>query len=41
MNFYELWDELENLLGCEVDLVRRKLLREELREDILKEIVEI
>lgn len=41
LEFYELWDELENLLGCEVDLVRRKLLREELREDILKEIVEI
>ncbi|HCZ06310.1 MAG TPA: nucleotidyltransferase [Thermotogae bacterium] len=38
LKFYELWDELENLLGCEVDLVRRKLLREELREDILRRL---
>ncbi len=41
LKFFELWDELEKLLGCEVDLVRAKLLREEIRDDILKEVVEI
>ncbi|WP_353684852.1 nucleotidyltransferase family protein [Thermodesulfovibrio sp. 3907-1M] len=39
--FFELWDELEELLGCKVDLVRRSLLREEIKEDVLKEVVEI
>lgn len=39
--FFELWDKLEKLLGCEVDLVRSKLLREEIRNDILKEVIEI
>lgn len=41
LKFFELWDELEKLLGCEVDLVRAKLLREEIRNNILKEVVEI
>jgi len=41
LKFFELWDELEKLLGCEVELVRAKLLREEIREDILKEAVRI
>jgi predicted nucleotidyltransferase len=41
LKFFELWDNLENLLGCKVDLVRRKLLREEIKEDILSEVVEI
>ncbi len=41
LKFFELWDELEKLLECEVDLVRAKLLREEIRNDILKEVVEI
>ena len=41
LKYFELWDELEKLLGCEVDLVRVKLLSEEIREDILKEAVEI
>lgn len=41
LKFFELWDELEILLGCEVDLVRAKLLREEIRDEILKEVVEI
>jgi hypothetical protein len=41
LRFFEAWDEFEKLLGCKVDLVRKKLLREELKEDILKEIVEI
>lgn len=39
LKFFELWDELEKLLGCEVDLVRKKLLREEIREEVLKEVV--
>lgn len=39
--FFELWDELEKLLGCKVDLVRRSLIREEIKEDILQEVVEI
>uniref|UniRef100_A0A832I9V7 Nucleotidyltransferase n=1 Tax=Pseudothermotoga hypogea TaxID=57487 RepID=A0A832I9V7_9THEM len=38
LKFFELWDELEKLLGCEVDLVREKLLREEIKSDILKEV---
>jgi len=38
LKFFELWDELEKMLGCEVDLVREKLIREEIRHDILKEV---
>ncbi len=41
LKFFELWDELEKLLGCEVDLVRAKLLRDEIKDDILKEVIEI
>jgi hypothetical protein len=41
LKFFELWDELEKLLGCEVDLVRAKLLREEIRDEILKEVIEV
>lgn len=37
--FFELWGYLEKLLGCEVDLVREKLLREEIKEDVLKEVI--
>lgn len=40
-NFYQLWDELEKLLGCEVDLVRASLLREEIKDEILKEKVDV
>lgn len=32
LKFFELWDELENLLGCQVELVRDKLLREDIRD---------
>ncbi|MGB9856453.1 MAG: nucleotidyltransferase family protein, partial [Caldisericum exile] len=39
LKFFELWDHLEKLLGCEVDLVRQKILREEIRDDVLKEVV--
>jgi len=38
LKFFELWDELEKILGCEVDLVREKLLREEIKSDILREL---
>jgi predicted nucleotidyltransferase len=41
LKFYELWDYIEKLLGCEVDLVRAKLLREEIKNEILKELVRI
>lgn len=41
LEFFELWNELEKLLGCEVDLVREKLVRDELREEILKGVVRI
>lgn len=41
LKFFELFDELEKLLGCKVDLLRRKLLREEIKDDILKEVIEI
>ncbi|MGB9833153.1 MAG: nucleotidyltransferase family protein [Caldisericum exile] len=39
LKFFELWDYIENLLGCEVDLVRQKILREEIRDDVLKAVV--
>ena len=38
LKFFELWDELEKILDCEVDLVREKLLREEIKSDILREL---
>ncbi len=41
LKFFELWDELEDLLGCKVDLVREKLLREEIKENILKDVVQV
>uniref|UniRef100_A0A7C4TG83 Nucleotidyltransferase n=1 Tax=candidate division WOR-3 bacterium TaxID=2052148 RepID=A0A7C4TG83_UNCW3 len=41
LKFFELWENLENLLGCKVDLVRLKLLREEIKDDLLKEVVQI
>lgn len=40
-NFFKLWDELEEKLQRKVDLVTLKSLREEIKEDILKEIVKI
>ncbi|MCL5987073.1 MAG: nucleotidyltransferase family protein [Actinobacteria bacterium] len=39
--FLELERYLEEVLGRKVDLVRREALREELREIILKEVVNI
>lgn len=41
LKFFELWEELEKLLGCEVDLVREKLLREEIKSEILREVIRI
>jgi len=41
LKFFELWEELEKLLGCEVDLVREKLLREEIKSEILEEVIRI
>ncbi|MDL1970969.1 MAG: nucleotidyltransferase family protein [Candidatus Desulfofervidaceae bacterium] len=41
LKFFELWEKLEKLLGCEVDLVREKLLREEIKSEILGEVVRI
>jgi len=41
LKFFELWEELDKLLGCEVDLVREKLLREEIKSEILEEVVRI
>ncbi len=41
LKFFELWEELEKLLGCEVDLVREKLLREEIKDEILREVIRI
>jgi len=41
LGFFELWDNLEKLLGCEVDIVRVKLLRKEIKEEVLKEMVRI
>jgi len=35
------WNNLEKLLGCGIDLVRAKLLRDEIKEDILKEVIKI
>jgi len=41
LKFFELWDELENLLGCKIDFVREGLIREEIKEDILKEVIKL
>ncbi len=41
LKYFELWDHLEKLLGCEVDFVRMKLLREEIKDGILKEVVSV
>lgn len=41
LEFFELWDNLEKLLGCDVDLVRQKLIRDEIKEEILKEVIRI
>ncbi len=38
-DFYGLEDHLENLLGIPVDLVRKAVLRPELKEQILREVV--
>ncbi|MCR4416751.1 MAG: nucleotidyltransferase family protein [Ignavibacteria bacterium] len=39
LKFYELWEYLENLLECRVDLVRANLVREELRDSIFEGMV--
>lgn len=39
--FIELEDYLKNILGISVDLVRKKALREELKDIILREIVSV
>jgi len=39
--FLEIERYLEGLLGVRVDLIRRKALREELKDTILKEVVTI
>lgn len=41
LEFFKLWNELEELLGVRVDLVRKKLIREEIREQILGEVIPI
>ena len=41
LEYFELWDYLEKLLGCEVDLVRAKLLRNEIKDEILKNVVNV
>lgn len=41
LEYFELWDYLEKLLGCEVDLVRSKLLRNEIKDEILKDVVNV
>lgn len=39
MEFLGLWDELEDLLGREVDLVTERSLKPRIRERILREAV--
>ena len=39
MGFLTLWNELEDLLGRDVDLVPEESLRESMRERIIKEAV--
>lgn len=41
LKFIELEEHLSELLGVKVDLVRKKSVREELKEDILREAVMI
>lgn len=41
LRFIELEDYLSNLLGVRVELVRKRAIREELREQILQEAVEV
>lgn len=41
LKFFELWDYLEKLLDCKVDLVRANLLRKEIKEEILKEVISV
>ena len=41
LTFIKLERELEKVLGQKIDLVRKKSLREELREGILSEMVEV
>lgn len=41
LEFFKLWNELEEILGVRVDLVRKKLIREEIREQILSEVIPI
>lgn len=39
--YFELWEYLEKLLNCKVDLVRAKLVHERLKESIFDELVSI
>lgn len=39
LKFFELWEYLEELLECKVDLVRASKVREELRDDILNGVI--
>lgn len=41
LKFLELERHLERLLGLKVDLVRKKALREELKDTILSEVVSV
>ena len=34
LKFFELWEELEKLLGCEVDLVRKKLFEGIIKKEL-------
>lgn len=39
LEYFELWDYLEKLLECKVDLVRKKILRDELKDAILRDVI--
>ncbi|MCS7216040.1 MAG: nucleotidyltransferase family protein [Thermodesulfovibrio sp.] len=39
LEYFALWDYLEKILDCKVDLVKKSLLREELRDGILEETI--
>lgn len=39
--FFKLWDELETLLDTDVDLVRKKLIREEIKDEILNRVIAV
>jgi len=39
LDFFGLWDDLEDLLGREVDLVTERALKPGVRERILREAV--